>query len=245
MKARLFIAMTQQQHTRARPDGGLMITQETVVGIVMRKLQVYGRETAQRDFEALDSVLSDLPGWAATKKAVEDIFFRDNQQKRQESVERDMELTRMLQYGFMSMSQMFQKGDSHPVGNHTEGSRKPDISDEHICRCLEQLMAEEWRPGKPLFCQQSHWQAVFRILSDFGKFADDDFDGFDSWVLRVVPAQLRLLYSKQSVKNISQTLFNKQFDKWTYDSQLMKKRTPYDRMEQIARRFKELLEGRD
>lgn len=236
--------MAQVQPTPASPDGGLMITQETVVGIIMRKLQVYGRETAQRDFEALNSVLSELPGWAATKKAVEDIFIRDNQQKRQESTERDKEMTRMLQYGFMSMSQMFQKGDSHPVGNHTEGSRMPDLSDGHICHCLERLMAEEWR-GKPLFSQQSHWQAVFRILSDFGMFADDDFDGFDSWVLRVVPPQLRRLYSKQSVKNISQTLFNKQFDKWVYDPELMKKRMPYDRMEQIARRFKELLEGQD
>ena len=85
---------------------------------------------------------------------------------------------------------------------------------------------------------------MFRILSDFGKFADDDFDGFDSWVHRVVPPELARLYSKQSVKNISQTLFNKPFDKWVYDPELMKKREPYDRMEQIARRFKELLEGR-
>jgi len=122
---------------------------------------------------------------------------------------------------------------------------QPDLSDGHICHCLERLMAEKWRSGKPLFSQQSHWQAVFRILSDFGKFADDDFDGFDCWVLRVVPPGLRQLYSKQSVKNISQTLFNKQFDKWVYDPELMKKRMPYDRMEQIARRFKELLEGQD
>ena len=120
----------------------------------------------------------------------------------------------------------------------------PDLSDSHICHCLERLMAEEWKPDELLFNKKSHWQALFRILSDFGKFADDDFDGFDSWVHRVVPPELARLYSKQSVKNISQTLFNKPFDKWVYDPELMKKREPYDRMEQIARRFKELLEGR-
>ncbi|MGX8696934.1 MAG: hypothetical protein ACSW8D_11145 [Prevotella sp.] len=237
--------MTQQQQTRASPDDELMITQETVVAIITRRLQVYGRETALRDFEALNSVFSELSGWAATKKAVEDLFIKDNQQKRQESAERDMKMTRILQDRFMSMSQMLQKGDSHPVGDQAKDSRMPDLTDSHICHCLERLMTEDWKPGKPLFSQQSHWQAVFRILSDFGKFADDDFDGFDSWVLRVVPQQLRQLYSKQSVKNISQTLFNKHLDKWCYDPALMKKRTPFDRMEQIARRFKELLEGQD
>ena len=102
-------------------------------------------------------------------------------------------------------------------------------------------MKEEWKPGELLFNKQSHWQAVFRILSDADKFADDDFDGFDSWVLRVVPPDLRRLYTKQSVKNISQTLFGKPLNRWKYDPALMKKREPYDRMERIALRFRELL----
>ena len=122
---------------------------------------------------------------------------------------------------------------------------KPDLSDEHICRALERLIAEEWK-GKRLFCKQSHWQAVFRILSDAGMFANDDFDGFDSWVRRVpIPHELRRLYSKQSVKNISQTLFCRPLEKWKYDSKLMKKREPYERMKYIAERFRDFLAGKE
>lgn len=122
---------------------------------------------------------------------------------------------------------------------------KPDLTDDHICRCLERLMDEEWESGELLFNQQSHWQAVFRIMSDAGLFADDDFDGFDSWVKRVIPSELRRLYSKQSVKNISQTLFCKPLRQWKYDPTLMKKREPFDRMKQIAERFGQLLNERE
>ena len=130
------------------------------------------------------------------------------------------------------------------MDNMMKTMMKPDLSDDNICRCLERLMVEEWKPGERLFNKQAHWQAVFRIMSDAGLFADDDFDGFDSWVKRTIPSELRRLYSKQSVKNISQTLFCKPFRQWKYDSTLMKKRDPFDRMKRIAERFEQLLNER-
>jgi hypothetical protein len=50
---------------------------------------------------------------------------------------------------------------------------------------------------------------------------------------------------KQSVKNISQTLFCKPLRQWKYDPSLMKKREPFDRMKRIAERFEQLLSERE
>ena len=144
----------------------------------------------------------------------------------------------------MTMMGIAQQSVTHQNAPSTTPS-KLDLSDDNICRCLELLMREEWKPSERLFNKQSHWQAVFRVLSDAGLFADDDFDGFDSWVKRTIPPELRRLYSKQSVKNISQTLFCKPLRQWKYDPSLMKKREPFDRMKRIAERFEQLLSERE
>lgn len=241
--------MKQQQQTRASPDGGLMITQDTVVSIIARKLLVYGIEAAQRDFEALNAIFSSQPGWAETKAAVEELFIAYRREQSQKAAAREIEMTRQLQYGILELGQLLRDGGkndgSQEASKAPSDPSRPDLSDGNIGRCLRLLMEERTDKGDPLFYRKSHWQAVFRVLSDAGKFADDDFDGFDSWVDRAVPPDLRRLYTKQSVKNISQTLFNKPFKRWTYDPKLMKKREPYDRMKRIAARFRELLDIQD
>jgi hypothetical protein len=92
-----------------------------------------------------------------------------------------------------------------------------------------------------LFNKKSHWQGVFRLLSDAGMYGSDDFDFFDQLMKRVMPRKVNAPYSRASVKNISQTLFNKPFIRWHYDPGLMKRREPYDRMVAIVKRFTELL----
>ena len=230
--------MTQQQPPRASPDTGLSTIQKMVAETVEYYLQHGGPTVARDEVRAMAPTLSFMDDWPqAYRWAMERISQAEKAEQQATEMHEQHKLSDLL----TSMMAAVHEQALPPASS--SASKAADLTDSHVCHCLERLMAEEWRPGKMLFCQQSHWQAVFRILSDFGKFADDDFDGFDSWVLRVVPPQLRRLYSKQSVKNISQTLFNKPFDKWAYDPELMKKRVPYDRMEQIARRFKELLEG--
>ena len=93
-----------------------------------------------------------------------------------------------------------------------------------------------------LFCQQSHWQAVYRILVDKGYCRDSDFDGFDAFIRRVMPEEVNKPYMKESVKQISQTDFVKPFVEWSFDIQTSKTRRPSDRMVTIARRFREILE---
>ena len=113
--------------------------------------------------------------------------------------------------------------------------------EDRIRRCIALLMAE--RLGdEPLFNQQNHWQAVYRILVDKGYCSDSDFDGFDAFIRRVMPEEVNKPYSKGSLKQISQTDFVRPFNEWKYDVLTSKTRKPYDRMVAVTRRFLEILE---
>ena len=113
--------------------------------------------------------------------------------------------------------------------------------EERIRQCIAMLMAERYGE-EPLFCLQGHWQAVYRILVDKGYCRDSDFDGFDAFIRRVMPEEVNKPYKKDSVRNINKTSFNKPFGKWQYDPDDYGTRKPYDRMVEIASRFKKILE---
>lgn len=113
--------------------------------------------------------------------------------------------------------------------------------EERIRQCIALLMAERYG-DEPLFNQQSHWQAVYRILVDKGYCRDSDFDGFDIFIRQVMPDCVNKPYKKSSVKSISQTDFALPFDRWHYDPLTSTTRKPYDRMVAIATRFKQILE---
>ena len=118
---------------------------------------------------------------------------------------------------------------------------KAQSQEERIRQCIALLMAEHYG-DEPLFNQQSHWQAVYRILVDKGYCRDSDFDGFDAFIQRVMPEEVNKPYKKSSVKSISQTDFALPFDRWHYDPLTSTTRKPYDRMVAIATRFKQILE---
>ena len=113
--------------------------------------------------------------------------------------------------------------------------------EEGIRHCIAMLMQEGY--GKEaLFNQQSHWQAVYRILVDKGYCRDSDFDGFDMFIRTVMPEEVNKPYSKGSVKQISQTDFVRPFEEWKYDALTSKTRKPFERMVAVASRFKSILE---
>ena len=112
---------------------------------------------------------------------------------------------------------------------------------ERIRHCIALLMQEKCG-NEPLFNQQNHWQAVYRILVDKGYCRDSDFDGFDVFIRTVMPEEVNKPYSKGSLKQISQTDFVRPFNEWRYDVLTSKTRKPYDRMVAVARRFLEILE---
>ena len=113
--------------------------------------------------------------------------------------------------------------------------------DERVRHCIALLM-EEMYGDEPLFNLQGHWQAVYRILVDKGYCRDSDFDGFDAFIRTVMPEKVNKPYKKDSVKQISKTDFALPFERWHYDPQTSTTRKPYDRMAEVARRFKEILE---
>lgn len=113
--------------------------------------------------------------------------------------------------------------------------------EDRIRESIALLMNERFG-REPLFNFQGHWQAVYRILVDKGFCHDSDFDGFDSFIKRVMPMEVNKPYSKPSVKQISQTDFNKPFAEWTFDPFTSKTRRPFDRMFAVAQRFLEILE---
>jgi len=121
-----------------------------------------------------------------------------------------------------------------------EESFKGDTA-EHIRQCIALLMQEKCG-NEPLFNQQSHWQAVYRILVDKGYCSESDFDGFDTFIRKVMPEEVNKPYLKGSVKQISQTDFVRPFNEWRYDALTSKTRRPYDRMFAVTKRFLEVLE---
>ena len=124
-----------------------------------------------------------------------------------------------------------QKGRGYELESPTEGIRRS------IALLMQERYGEE-----VLFSQQSHWQAVYRILVDKGYCRDSDFDGFDTFIRSVMPEEVNKPYSKGSVKQISQTDFVRPFEEWKYDAQTSKTRKPFERMVAVASRFKSILE---
>ena len=120
-------------------------------------------------------------------------------------------------------------------------TQKGEEQEERIKQSIALLMTERYG-DEPLFSLQGHWQAVYRILVDKGYCRDSDFDGFDAFIRRVMPDEVNKPYKKDSVRNINKTSFNKPFGKWQYDPDDYGTRKPYDRMVEIARRFKKILE---
>lgn len=124
-----------------------------------------------------------------------------------------------------------------------------DSTEVRISESIARLMKiniKVKRKGKeveePLFKLQGHWQAVYRILVDKDYCKDSDFDGFDLFINKVMPRQVNAIYRKASVKQISQTDFNKPLTKWRFDSETSGTLRPYERMKEIAQRFQNILE---
>jgi hypothetical protein len=128
-----------------------------------------------------------------------------------------------------------------PKGREKRASETEKDAKVLIRHCISLLMLERYG-DEPLFNQQSHWQAIYRILVDKGYCRDSDFDGFDIFIRSVMPEEVNKPYRKESVKNISQTDFGKPFEQWRFDPETSKTRKPYDRMVAVVQRFKEILE---
>ncbi len=142
--------------------------------------------------------------------------------------------------------------ESNPDEYFQEGTNRKEGEsslEAGLRRSIERLMQERFivkKVGKdveePLFNLQNHWQGVYRILVDKKYCKDADFEGFDLFILKVMPDEVNKPYSKESVKQISKTDFNIPFERWEYNGETSGTRKVYERMFAVTKRFKEILE---
>ena len=210
-------------------------------------LEKKGVAKAQEKLEYLASACSFMDGWPEAERAATETIDRYERSLTLKSEEREQRRLGEMMTAMMGVAQqtvMQQMVPDKATGTDMALLKDADLSDGHISYCLARLMEERYNGTEGmLFNQKSHWQAVFRLLSDAGMYGDDDFDAFDRLMKRVMPRRVNAAYSRASVKNISQTLFNKPFIKWHYEPGLMKRREPYDRMVAIVERLMILLEA--
>ena len=232
--------MAQQQQTRASPAGFTSL-KEWVLFVVGWHLEKKGVAKAQEKLEDLASACSFMDGWPEAERAATEMIDRYERNLSLKHEEREQRRLGEMMTAMMGVAQqtvMQQMVPDKATGADVALLKGADLSDGHISYCLERLMEERYNGTEEmLFNQKSHWQGVFRLLSDAGMYCGDDFDAFDRLMKRVMPRRVNAAYSYASVKNISQTLFNKPFIKWHYDPGLMKRREPYDRMVAIVERL--------
>lgn len=111
-----------------------------------------------------------------------------------------------------------------------------------LLTCIEKLMDEKDKKGKYLVSQGNHWIAIFRIIVDKNLGASNtDYLGFCNMIEGLKAEGFRVPLKQDNLKAISKTIYHKPFDKWEYDSTYNTKREPYDKMVEIATRFKAIL----
>lgn len=238
--------MEERQQTRASPTGFTSL-KEWVLYVVGWHLEKKGVAKAQDRLEDLGKANSFMDGWPEAERAATAMIDRYAQNLNLKDEERKQRTISEMMAGMMGVVQqaMMQQMTANKAAiADTTLLKGVDLSDDHIRYCLERLMEERYNGTEEmLFNRKCHWQGVFRVLSDAGMYGDDDFDYFDRLIKRVKPLKVNASYSRSSVKNISQTLFNKPFVKWRFESGGKTRREPYDRMVAIVKRFIMLLEA--
>lgn len=238
--------MARQQPTRASPTGFTSL-KEWVLYAVGWHLEKKGVTKAQDRLEDLGKVYSFMDEWPEAERAATDMIDRYAQNLNLKNEEREQRKLGEMMAGMMGVAQqamMQQMTTNKAASIDTTLLKGVGLSDDHIRYCLERLMEERYNGTEELlFNRKCHWQGVFRVLSDAGMYGDDDFGYFDLLINRLKPLKVNASYSRSSVKNISQTLFNKPFVKWRFESGGKTRREPYDRMVAIVKRFIMLLEA--
>lgn len=112
-----------------------------------------------------------------------------------------------------------------------------------LLACIEFLMNEKDNDGDYLVNKGIHWIAIFRIFVDKNLgVSNSDYLGFCNMIESLKPGGFRVPLKQNNLKSMSKTMYHKPFDKWKYDPTFNPTRKPYDKMVEIATRFKAILE---
>lgn len=128
---------------------------------------------------------------------------------------------------------------AHHRGGPTELNPLPA---EGLREVLTQVMSLRYG-DQPLFRRQYHWQAVFRVMVDYHWCNTGDYDRFGFIVSQIMPEKVNAPYKRDSVKSISQTMFQKPFCEWYYERVMCGSRRAYDRMCVLTQKLFELVDA--
>ncbi|MBD9300572.1 MAG: hypothetical protein EGS41_11670 [Prevotella sp.] len=128
------------------------------------------------------------------------------------------------------------KGDK-VMGDKYVGGAAASAEDERLKNVLETLMQEKDEDGKPLFCTQAQWYAVYRILVDDYGWKDNALKEFCRRI-NTLDIKFEIPCKNEGIKKVNQTApFYKAFSEW----EPMGNEITYNRQESVARRFKQLM----
>lgn len=128
------------------------------------------------------------------------------------------------------------KGDK-VMGDKYVGRAAASAEDERLKNALETLMQEKDENGKPLFCTQAQWYAVYRILVDDYGWKDNALKEFCRRINQL-GVKFEFPCKNEGIKKVNQTApFYKAFSEW----KPMGNEITYNRQESVARRFKQLM----
>lgn len=116
------------------------------------------------------------------------------------------------------------------------------VADAQFAHAIDLLMLEIDNKGRYIFESKSHWIAVFRVAADMHLIGDNDYQGFDNWIHRIHPKQLRIDFTSKTLKPMTTHCYFLPFDKWKFQPLKNETKRPYDKMVTVVVRLKKLLE---
>lgn len=116
------------------------------------------------------------------------------------------------------------------------------VTDVQFAHAIDVLLLEIDNKGRYIFESKSHWIAVFRVAADMHLIGDNDYQGFDNWIHRIHPKQLRIDFTSKTLKPMTTHCYFLPFDKWEFQPMKNETKRPYDKMVTVVVRLKKLLE---
>lgn len=116
------------------------------------------------------------------------------------------------------------------------------VTDVQFAHAIDVLLLEIDNNGRYIFESKSHWIAVFRVAADMHLIGDNDYQGFDNWIHRIHPKQLRIDFTSKTLKPMTTHCYFLPFDKWKFQPMKNETKRPYDKMVTVVVRLKKLLE---
>ena len=116
------------------------------------------------------------------------------------------------------------------------------VTDVQFAHAIDVLLLEIDNKGRYIFESKSHWIAVFRVAADMHLIGDNDYQGFDNWIHRIHPKQLRIDFTSKTLKPMTTHCYFLPFNKWEFQPMKNETKRPYDKMVTVVIRLKKLLE---